>query len=104
MGMMSGSDSELFGSVTNPFLILINSPIRINNKSGTLKNPHEHFKRGCTNFKRSQTIMNEGGLRSLGCIIENPKELGILLTSEVLVDFHMVLERILYTTTEYDFK
>ena len=35
--------------------------------------------------------MNWGGLRSLGGIIENPKELGIPLTSEVLVDFHMVL-------------
>ena len=36
--------------------------------------------------------------------MENPKELGIPLASEVLVDFHMVLYRILYTTTEYDFK
>ena len=31
-----------------------------------------------------------GGLRSIGGIIENPKELEIPLTSEVLVDFHMV--------------
>ena len=42
----------------NPFLILINTPLIINNKSGTPNIPHEHFKRGCTNFKRSQTIMN----------------------------------------------
>ena len=48
--------------------------------------------------------MNWGGLRSLGSIIENPKELEIPLTSEVLVDFHMVLYRIFYTTTEYDVK
>ena len=32
-----------------------------------------------------------GGLRSLGGIIENPKKLGIPLTSEVLVDFHTVV-------------
>ena len=42
----------------NRFLILINPPLIMNNKSGTLKIPHEHFKRGCTNFERSQTIMN----------------------------------------------
>ena len=38
-----------------------------------------------------------GGLRSLGGIVENPRELGIPLASEVLVDFHRVLYRILYT-------
>ena len=38
-------------------------------------------------------MMNElgGVLKSLGGIIENPKDSGIPLTSEVLVDFHMVL-------------
>ena len=35
-----------------------NPPLIINNKSGILKIPHEHFKKGCTNFKRSQTIMD----------------------------------------------
>ena len=44
-----------------------------------------------------------GALRSSG-IIENPKELGIPLTSEVLADFHMVLDRTLHTRTECDFK
>ena len=48
--MSSESDESLFPG--NPFLILINPPLIINNKSD------EHFKRGCTNFKRSQTIMN----------------------------------------------
>ena len=43
---------------TNLFLILINPPLIINNKSGNPKIPHEQFNRGCTNFKRSQTIMN----------------------------------------------
>ena len=42
----------------NPFLLLINPPLIINNKSGNPKMPHEHFKRGCPNFKRSKTIMN----------------------------------------------
>ena len=44
--------------VYNLFLLLINPPPIINNKSGNPKMPHEHFKRGCTNFKRSKTIMN----------------------------------------------
>ena len=49
--------------------------------------------------------MNWGGFEVIGGgIIENPKELGIPLTSEVLVDFHMVLYRILNTRTECDFK
>ena len=48
--------------------------------------------------------MNWGGLRSLGGSNRNPKELSIPLTSEVLVDFHMVLYRVLYTRTECDFK
>ena len=43
---------------SNRFLLLINPPLIINNKSGNPKMPHEHFKRGCTNFKRSKTIMN----------------------------------------------
>ena len=43
---------------SNLFLLLINPPLIINNKSGNPKMPHEHFKRGCTNFKRSKTIMN----------------------------------------------
>ena len=42
----------------NRFLLLINPRLIINNKSGNPKMPHEHFKRGCTNFKRSKTIMN----------------------------------------------
>ena len=44
--------------INNPFPMLIKPTLIICNKSGTLKIPHEHFKRGCTNFKRSQTIMN----------------------------------------------
>ena len=48
------SDKYSFPHINKP-------PLIINNKSGTLKIPHEHFKRGCTNFKRSQTIMNWGG-------------------------------------------
>ena len=36
-------------------------------------------------------------------MIENPKDLGIPLTSEVLVDFHTVLSRIVYTRTECEF-
>ena len=36
--------------------------------------------------------------------MEKPEELGIPLTSEVLVDFHMVLYKILYARTECDFK
>ena len=74
----------------NLFPILIKSSLIINNESGTAKTPHEHFTRGCTNFKSSQTIMNWGGFEVIrGGIIENPKELGIPLTSEVLVDFHI---------------
>ena len=42
----------------SPFPILIKTTLIINNESGTLKIPHEHFERGCTNLKRSQTIMN----------------------------------------------
>ena len=42
----------------NLFLLLINPPLILNNKSGNPKMPHEHFKRGCTYFKRSKTIMN----------------------------------------------
>ena len=37
---------------------LIKPPLIINDKSRALKIPHEHFKRGCTTFKRGQTIMN----------------------------------------------
>ena len=44
--------------VLNPFLLLIKPPLIINNKSGNPKMSHEHFKKGCTNFKRSKTIMN----------------------------------------------
>ena len=42
--------------------------------------------------------MNWGGFEVIRGYNRNPKELGIPLTSEVLVDFHMVLYRILYTT------
>ena len=42
----------------NPFPTLIKPTLIIDNKSGALKIPHELFTRGCTNFKRSQTIMN----------------------------------------------
>ena len=52
------NNQSIVNNTSNPFLILINRPLIINNKSGTLTIPHEHFKRGCTNFKRSQTIMN----------------------------------------------
>ena len=45
----------------NPFPILRKPTLLIDNKPGTLKIPHEDFKRGCTNFKRSQTIINKGG-------------------------------------------
>ena len=52
------SKSRTCDLTINPFLILINPPpLIINNKSGNPKMPHEHFKRGCTNFKRSKTIM-----------------------------------------------
>ena len=52
--------------ISNPFTILIKPTLIKNNKSRTLKIPHEHFKRGCTNFKRSQTIMNWGGFEVIG--------------------------------------
>ena len=63
---MKFSKQSLKFKLLNPFPILIKPTLIRKYKSRALKIPHEHLKRRCTNFERRQTIMNAGGLKSLG--------------------------------------